>query len=105
LLETPALDGARTLWIGTRGGLARHESGEATVRDTRSGFPSNDVPGVLDVVSPSGARHPRVGTSGGAARLDLSPGDPTWLVYSDTTAPALPNNTVYQVRADARGRI
>src|SRR5262249_32249347 len=41
----------------------------------------------------------------GAARLRLGAKRAQWETLSDATLPGLPNNTVYQIRRDARGRL
>ncbi len=53
-----------------------------------------------------GKRFLWIGTNGGAVRLDLSAGEPHWLVLDEKSRQArLPSNVVYQILEDARGRI
>jgi signal transduction histidine kinase/ligand-binding sensor domain-containing protein/DNA-binding NarL/FixJ family response regulator len=110
LLETESPDGARTLWVGTNGGglacLALSGAGEWTTFDTGSGLPHGEVWSLLEARGADGARTLWVGTNGGGlAWRDLASSNPGWNVLSDTTTPALPNNTVYQMRQDRQGRI
>lgn len=105
LLETVAPDGSRTLWVGTNGGLARWHDGVWTTFDTTSGLPNNTILGLLETTSGDGHRTLWVGTSGGVSRLDLTARNASWTTLSDSTQPALPNNTVYQIRQDAAKRI
>lgn len=105
LLETHADDGARTLWIGTDRGLARFAGGTTTVYDTGSGLPNNVVLSVHEVRAADGHREIWAGTrGGGVGRLRLGPGG-EWRSLSTSTVPAIPNDTVYQIREDRQGRI
>jgi signal transduction histidine kinase/CheY-like chemotaxis protein/ligand-binding sensor domain-containing protein len=105
LLETASPDGGRTLWVGTEHGLARFERGETTVYDASSGLVNNVVISLLEVTTSGGGRELWAGTrSGGVSRLDLSPSG-EWAPLTSQTLPALPNDTVYQMRQDAAGRV
>ncbi len=107
LLETKNRDGGKVLWVGTEtGGLARFENGKWRVFNTRSGLPNNTVMSLQEVVYPDGKRLLWAGTEGsGVCLIDLDAPDVSFRVISDETTPAIPNNTVYQVRADARHRV
>ncbi len=106
LARTVSADGRETIWAGTLGGgLARFENGQWSVVDSKSGLPNDLVRGLRVVTGPDGRRSLWVGTLGGVAWLDLDTPDAPWNVLSDATTPALPNNVVYDVRADAAGRI
>lgn len=105
LIETQDAEGS-TLWIGTYGGLARMQGDAITPEPTTSGFPTTGVRSFLLVRPPTGGRTLWVGTSGaGVARRDLDDPDAHWVTLDDSTQPALPNNVVYQLQADRKGRI
>jgi signal transduction histidine kinase/ligand-binding sensor domain-containing protein/DNA-binding NarL/FixJ family response regulator len=108
LLETVEA-GERVLWIGTReGGLAGlAEDGRWTVFNRRnSPLPNNWINGLQEVRA-GDRRFLWIGTDGGAVRLDLTGRERRWLVINDgeDSRPQLPNNIVYQVQQDAKGRI
>jgi signal transduction histidine kinase/ligand-binding sensor domain-containing protein len=105
LLETSEPDGTRTLWVGTDGGLARFSRGETTQYDTRSGLPSGVVTSLFERRSEQGRRTLWVGTRAGVALLDLDAPEAAWTYLSTSTTPALPNNTIYRIQEDARGRV
>jgi signal transduction histidine kinase/ligand-binding sensor domain-containing protein/CheY-like chemotaxis protein len=111
LLETVDEEGARNLWVGTEGGLARLSTADAAdagpwrVYDTTSGLPNNVVLSLFETRGAAGGRTLWVGTFGGVSRLDLTDSNAGWMTLSDATTPALPNNTIYQIREDARKRI
>lgn len=102
LLETMDADGGKSLWAGTYGGgLARLQRGSWTVYNTRSGLPNDSV----FCLHKSGNTL-WIGTyGGGIAGTDLGSKDLRWKTYSSNTNPALPNNSIYQIREDARGRL
>jgi signal transduction histidine kinase/ligand-binding sensor domain-containing protein/CheY-like chemotaxis protein len=104
LAETAAPGGARTVWIGTQGGLARYDGAATTVLTMADGLPSDFVTSLAEMRAGSGARELWVGTRGGLARLSLD--DPRAPVRALSTAsePALPNNTIYRIETDVRGR-
>jgi serine/threonine protein kinase/ligand-binding sensor domain-containing protein len=106
LLETRLENGIDTLWVGTAGGLARLEEGKWTTYDSKFGLSNSWICSLLETRSQNGTRTLWVGTKGGGvSRLNLSSGSINWTTLSDTTRPALPNNTVYQIREDAKKRI
>jgi signal transduction histidine kinase/ligand-binding sensor domain-containing protein/ActR/RegA family two-component response regulator len=104
LEETPGPHGP-VLWVGTRSaGLARMEGDRWSRFDRGSSpLPNNWVncirasriePGVL-----------WLGTDGGAVRLDLSGREPRWMALNGRTSLALPNDMVYRIEEDSRGRV
>jgi signal transduction histidine kinase/CheY-like chemotaxis protein/ligand-binding sensor domain-containing protein/HPt (histidine-containing phosphotransfer) domain-containing protein len=106
LLETREAAGP-VLWIGTRdGGLVRWSAGKQVVYNTRTSPLRNNWINDLRETRSGGKRFLWIGTNGGAVRLDLAGGEPRWLVLDEKSRPArLPSNVVYQILADARGRI
>jgi signal transduction histidine kinase/ligand-binding sensor domain-containing protein/CheY-like chemotaxis protein len=105
LLETGE-SGRRALWIGTENGLVRFEGGAARDYSVESdGLPNDSVLSLHESRSRTGSRVLWAGTRGGVARLDLDDPRAGWTAFTTETTPALPNNTVYQVREDARGRL
>jgi serine/threonine protein kinase/ligand-binding sensor domain-containing protein len=106
LLETVAEDGSHVLWVGTNNGLARLEKGKWTTFDTKSGLPSNFVFDLFLTVLSNGSRILWVGTlGGGVARFNLDSKNGSWVTLSDSTRPALPDNTVYRIEEDSKHRI
>lgn len=107
--ETTGADGRRTLWVATGGGgVARYSDDRWKIFDAGSGLPTNSVLSLHVSRAPGGRQYLWAGTEGGGlARLELGTEDdsPRWVTFSDTTTPAIPNNTIYQVQEDARGRI
>jgi signal transduction histidine kinase/ligand-binding sensor domain-containing protein/CheY-like chemotaxis protein len=101
-------EGHPVLWVATQGaGLARLEDGAWTTFDRASGaLPTDSVPSVFVEHRADGHQEVWAGAEGGGvSRLDLdTPGAP-WRTLSPATRPAIPDGTVYQVVADARGRI
>jgi signal transduction histidine kinase/CheY-like chemotaxis protein len=106
LLETQEAEGP-VLWVGTRnGGLVRWSDRQKTVYDTRTSPLRHNWINALREVRSGGERFLWIGTNGGAVRLNLSGGEPRWLVLDEKSSPArLPSNVVYQILDDARGRI
>ncbi|HKV10023.1 MAG TPA: ATP-binding protein, partial [Thermoanaerobaculia bacterium] len=106
LLETQEAEGP-VLWVGTRdGGLVRWTAGQQVIYDTRTSPLRNNWINALREVRSGGQRFLWIGTNGGAVRLNLSGGEPRWLVFDEKNSPArLPNNVIYQILDDARGRI
>jgi signal transduction histidine kinase/CheY-like chemotaxis protein/ligand-binding sensor domain-containing protein len=105
VLEIPSANG-KTLWIGTERGLLRYETDSSTVFDSARGLPNDVVLCIVEVALPGGVRELWAGTrGGGVARLSMSAPESEWRVLSTSTVPALPNDTVYQIRQDAKGRI
>jgi signal transduction histidine kinase/CheY-like chemotaxis protein/ligand-binding sensor domain-containing protein len=110
MAETIDQDGTHVLWVATGGGgIARFAKGQWRVLDITSGLPSNSVLSLLIDRARDGKTYLWAGTEGGGlARLELNENAldaPHWLTFSDSTSPALPNNTIYQVRQDAHGAI
>ncbi len=107
-LESRGNRGERILWVGTQGaGLARLEGGTWSSFTRASGaLLSDSVLSLLHTRRPDGHRELWAGTEGGGvSRLDLdAPGAP-WRTLTASTRPAIPNDTVYQLLADGRGRI
>jgi signal transduction histidine kinase/CheY-like chemotaxis protein/ligand-binding sensor domain-containing protein/HPt (histidine-containing phosphotransfer) domain-containing protein len=106
LLETREAEGP-VLWIGTRdGGLVRWSSGKQAIYNTRTSPLRNNWINDLRETRSGGRRFLWIGTNGGAVRLDLSAGEPHWLVLDEKSRQArLPSNVIYQILEDARGRI
>ncbi len=106
LLETTSPAGDRVLWVGTEGGLARFERGVTTTYDSSTGLVNDVVLSLLEVTTPDGRRELWAGTRGGGiSRLDLTSPEAVWTPLTTQTTPALPNNTAYQMRLDAKNRI
>jgi signal transduction histidine kinase/DNA-binding response OmpR family regulator len=109
MAETVEADGTRVLWVATGGGgVARYAKDQWKVFDTSTGLPTNSVLSLHVSHAPDGHEYLWAGTEGGGiSRLDLNAGleAPHWVTLNDTTNPALPNNTIYQIREDSRGRI
>jgi serine phosphatase RsbU (regulator of sigma subunit)/ligand-binding sensor domain-containing protein len=108
LLETVSPSGGTVLWVGTDGGLASFESGRWTSYTTaNSALPNSEVRGLRETIDAAGRHHLWVGTTGGGiVRLNpAAPGAEKWLALSEESTPALPDNTVWQIRQDAGGKI
>ncbi|MBX7221760.1 MAG: GAF domain-containing protein [Blastocatellia bacterium] len=127
LLETKSANGTQYLWAGTRGGgvarldvssffrqraarpnlTASEMNGFWTAFTPKnSQLPSNYVLSLAQTSGPDGRSFLWIGTgSGGLCRADLNHLEQPWLVLSDSTTPALPNNTIYFVCQDRLGRI
>ena len=106
VLETARPGGKVATWFGTRRGLSRLEDGQWKGYTSASAPLGGDfVIALAELPDARGARVLWVGTlGGGVARYDLDA--EAWLAPLDTKSrPALPDDTVYQVRADARGRV
>ncbi|HTL97662.1 MAG TPA: protein kinase, partial [Holophagaceae bacterium] len=96
-------DGA--LWVGTeRAGLVRVAEGRARVFDLASGLPNMTVMSLQE-----GRRDGKpwlfAGTEGGGLLMAPLAAEPRWQILSTATDPALPNDTVYQLRQDREGRL
>lgn len=100
LLETN-VDGRQIVWAATDGGLVKFEGEGVEVFNRSHGLPSDEVRSVHF----SAGRYLWVGTGGGVSRTDLKAGDGKWYTLTDSTTPPLPNNVVYQIREDSKGRI
>lgn len=107
LVETNSANG-KILWAATGGGgLGYYENGGWKIFNKESGL-GNDFILSLHVSrnAQDGKRFLWAGTQGGGvSRLDLSDPERKWKTVSDTTTPAIPNNTIYQIQEDAKGRI
>jgi ligand-binding sensor domain-containing protein/two-component sensor histidine kinase len=104
VLETGS-GGAKTLWVGTySGGLVRLQNGEWTVFNQQSGLPSNRVYDIAEVET-GDSKQIWVGTAGGAAYFDPGEEKINFQVLTTGTEPALPNDFVYRILQDAKGRI
>jgi serine/threonine protein kinase/ligand-binding sensor domain-containing protein len=106
IVETTGPHGTRGLWIGSDGGLARLEEGRWSTYDTRnSPLQNHEILGITEVHDASGGRVLWIGAAtGGVARYDLVAD--RWLeTLSGKSRPALPDDTVYEVRQDALHRI
>jgi signal transduction histidine kinase/ligand-binding sensor domain-containing protein len=106
LLETRGGSG-RTLWVGTRGGgVAEVVAGRVVaIHDRGSGLPNNHVLSLAEVVWPEGGRELWAGTRGGVARRPLDEPGAVWSVLSESTRPALPNNSVHFVAPGRDGHV
>jgi signal transduction histidine kinase/CheY-like chemotaxis protein/ligand-binding sensor domain-containing protein len=106
LLETHEAAGP-VLWVGTReGGLVRWGSGIKSIYNTRTSPLRNNWINALRETRSGGRRFLWIGTNGGVVRLDLSAGEPRWLVLDEKSPQArLPSNVIYRILEDARGRI
>ncbi|HKI01044.1 MAG TPA: ATP-binding protein [Thermoanaerobaculia bacterium] len=106
LLETQEAEGP-VLWIGTwNGGLVRWGAGQKTIYNTQTSPLRHNWINALREVRNGGERFLWIGTNGGAVRLNLSGGQPRWLVFDEKSGPArLPDNVIYRILDDARGRI
>ena len=96
-------DGA--LWVGTeRAGLVRIQGGRTRVFDLASGLPNLTI---LSLAEASWQGRPWLfaGTEGGGLLASPLQAEPRWTLFSTTTTPSLPNDTIYQVRLDPQGRL
>lgn len=98
--------GEHGLWMGSEGGgLLRVQHGRTTLFDRAHGFPNNTVMSLLTLRRGDGRPVLLAGTEGSGLLWTLLDEEPRWQVFSDSTEPALPNNTVYQIQADDQGRV
>jgi signal transduction histidine kinase/ligand-binding sensor domain-containing protein/CheY-like chemotaxis protein len=106
LLETTDADGAQVLWVGTIDGLVRVRDGGRSVADLSSGLPSKSIWSLFETRAANGCRTIWVGMfGGGLAWRDADRPDGGWKVISDSTTPALPNNSIYRIEQDRQGRL
>ena len=105
VLQTRSADGTPTIWAGTDSGLGRFLNGAWNIFTIQSGLPNNTVRALHESIAPDGTHMLWVGSSGGVARLILNGSQSVWETLSDLTTPALPNNVIYQIREDSRGRL
>ncbi|WP_437665133.1 ATP-binding protein [Sorangium sp. So ce1182] len=105
LLETAGRSGEVSTWFGTMKGLARLEGGQwRTYTSASSRLPSDVIASMSELGDARGARVLWIGTDRGVARYDLDA--EAWLEpLDDRSRPALPEATVYGVRADKQGRV
>ncbi len=103
LLETRDDAGRRTLWIATLNGLSSLSEGKFRTYRVADGLAGNQVIGLFEKKLPDGRHFLWIGTRAGVSRLDLKTGE--WFKLDDKTTPALPNNVVYQIQEDDRGRL
>ncbi len=106
LAETTRGDGAPMLWIGGDRGLVVWDGDVLHEYGRDFGLPNESIL-CLTPSTDAGLDVMWVGTRGGCARLEIDPGTGLpirALTWTDHTEPALPNNTVYQVREDRSHR-
>lgn len=98
--------GAPVLWAGIFDqGVWVLEDGRWTkFADKQTGLPNNRALALFEQALPDGRRLLWCGMqNGGLGRFDLSDPKGSWTIFTDRTTPALPNNTVYRIAADAKG--
>ena len=94
-----------TLWVGTAGGLARLENGSWHRYGPELGLLNDTVQALHASRTPDGRRVLWIGTDGGGVSC-MDPAQGRLLfTLTDASTPPLPNNVVYQILEDARGRI
>lgn len=97
--------GEHGLWLGSEGaGLLRVRDGRATLFDRNRGLPNQTVMALRLARRADGKAVLLAGTEGAGLLWTLLDGEPNWHAIADDTTPALPNNTVYQIQLDGRGR-
>ena len=113
VVETRASPGApATMWVATDGaGIARRDgTGPWSRLDRKSSPLLSDSVLALHVVKDGGERGRDLalwaGTQGGGVSvLDLRDPDAHFVTFTEATRPALPNDTVYEVKDDGHGRV
>jgi diguanylate cyclase (GGDEF)-like protein len=95
LLETEDGGGGQTLWVGTRGGLARLQGGRWVTFDRTAGLPNESVLALLETADNAGSRTLWIGTADGLARFSGGP------VVLDPITEALPNRSVLALHASS----
>jgi len=106
ILETARPGGPTTTWFGTYHGLSRLEGGAwRSYTAANSPLGADFIETLAELRDARGARILWIGTmDGGVARYDLDA--EAWLsTLSERSSPALPDRSVYSVRADAQGRV
>jgi hypothetical protein len=100
------------LWIGTQSGIAITRSGTNGFAQTGTGPAAGSILSLKETRDSAGNRFLWVGTGNGALRGRLpdrldAEGIRTirWESLSETSTPAIPNNTVYRVETDKRGAV
>jgi signal transduction histidine kinase/ligand-binding sensor domain-containing protein/FixJ family two-component response regulator len=96
--------GVKSMWAATDEGVARLDGDNWLIYTTADGL-ANNVAISLTPDERDGHRYLWAGTFGGVSRFDLDDPDGPIRTLTDASRPALPNNTVYQVRRDAAGRL
>jgi serine/threonine protein kinase/ligand-binding sensor domain-containing protein len=106
LLETADETGGTTVWAGSeRAGLFFRRNGKWQNLTAKDGLPNNRVNAIVEGTGPRGEPVIWLGTTAGIAVIDATtPGAPL-AVLNDTTTPALPNNVIYGLCRDRRGRV
>ncbi|MBI4749381.1 MAG: hypothetical protein HY774_12890 [Acidobacteria bacterium] len=105
LLVTANQNGQQVVWAATTAGLARFENQQWTVYTRQNGLVYDHILSLCESRPDTGSHFLWIGTRGGVSRLDLSASTPTWKNFTETTSPALPDDTVYQIREDSRHRM
>ncbi|HEU4952365.1 MAG TPA: protein kinase, partial [Holophagaceae bacterium] len=96
-------DGA--LWVGTeRGGLVRIGPEGVRTFGLADGLPNLTVMSLAEIRR-EGRPWLCAGTEGGGLLLAPLSAAPAWRILSTASEPALPNDTVYQLRQDRAGRL
>jgi diguanylate cyclase (GGDEF)-like protein len=104
LATTRSAAGRRVLWVGTAHGLGRLEAGRWRRWDSRSGLQADQVQALH--ASPEPRPTLWIGTAGGGvALLDLEAESAPLRVLDSASEPPLPNDFVYSILEDRRGRI
>jgi signal transduction histidine kinase/CheY-like chemotaxis protein/ligand-binding sensor domain-containing protein len=101
-------EGDVEVWVATeREGILRRKNGAWTRFDRAAGGLASDSVEALHVhQEKDGRRTLWAGTEGGGVSvLDLDTPGARFVTYTDATSPSIPNDTVYQVREDAGGRL
>lgn len=93
-------DGKEKIWIGTESGLACLKSGEWLANN----LPDQRIRTLLKVKDVN-KDWLWVGTDGGVFWTEIKDSFSDWQWLSDSTTPAIPNNTIYQVMSDKESRI
>ena len=107
LLGTEDPGGRPVLLAGTAGGLAEFRDGTWHALDPAGGLLNDSIQCLMERTLDHGRRTLWVGTDGGGVSVldPWSPGNPVLFTLTDTTDPALPNNVVYGMAPDRKGRI
>lgn len=107
IVETISQSGAKALWIATGGnGLARYENGNWTIYNKDSGLGNDFILSLHLSPQKNGKQILWAGTQGGGVSyIELSNPNAMWKIISSATNPAIPNDTIYQIQEDAKGRI
>ena len=104
LLASRQASGASTMWVGTAGGVVSYSAGVAAPLQVP--LRNRSVQALQVVKAPGGRRELWIGTDGGGvSRVDLSENPQDLPPLTDESDPPLPNNVVYQILQDGRGRV